>query len=142
MPFAPSRMLLLLAVAACTRNVPASTPPPGGASQKLDIASSGHLVVSAQIDGRSYSMILDTGASVTSVTTQAAREIGIEQTGTMRINNTIIAPTGTVGSLAISGVEHTQVPIVIIDIPDAVAIGAHGILGLDLLARHDIVVDF
>ena len=142
MPFAPSRILLVLTAAACTRNVPASTPPPGGASQKLDVASSGHLLVSATIDGRPYSMILDTGASVTSVTTNTARELGIEPTGTMKINNTIDAPTGTVASLAISGVEHAQVPVVIVDLPDALAIGAEGILGLDLLARHDIVVDF
>ena len=143
MPYAkPTWMLLVLAAAACTRNVPATTPPPGGASQKLDIASSGHLLVSAEIDGRPYAFVLDTGASVTSISTRAARELGIEPTGSMRINNSIVAPTGSVGSLAISGVEHANVPIVILDVPDALATGAQGILGLDVLARHDIVVDF
>lgn len=136
-----SWMFVLFAVGACSRNVPRSTPPPGGASQKLQLASSGHLLVTAHIDDRSYSLVLDTGANVTSVSTRAARELGIEHTGTMTINDTIIAPTGTVGSFALSGVEHENVPIVIVDMPDALATGAEGILGLDLLAQHDIVVD-
>jgi hypothetical protein len=134
-------MVLLLAVAACSRNVPGSTPPPGGASQKLGMAPSGHLLVKARIDGRWYVLVLDTGASVTSLSTETARELGIVHTGTMQINNTIVAPTGTVGSLALSGVVHENVPVVIVDIPDALATGAQGILGLDMLARHDIVVD-
>jgi hypothetical protein len=134
-------MVLLLAAAACSRNVPGSTPPPGGASQKLGMATSGHLLVTARIDGRSYVLVLDTGANVTSISTQAARELGVVHTGTMKINNTIVAPTGTVSSLALSGVVHENVPIVIVDIPDALETGAQGILGLDVLARHDIVVD-
>ncbi|MFN0248428.1 MAG: aspartyl protease family protein [Kofleriaceae bacterium] len=131
---------VVVAVAACSR-IPRSTPPPGGASQKLHMATSGHLLVTARIDDRSYPLVLDTGASVTSISTRAARELGIEHTGTMTINDTIVAPTGTVGSFALSGVEHESLPIVIVDMPDALATGAQGILGLDVLAQHDIVVD-
>jgi hypothetical protein len=137
----PSWMLLVVA-AACTRNVPGTTPPPGGASQKLDIASSGHLLVSASVDGRPYVLILDTGANITSLSTQAARELGIETSGSIEINNSVVASTGTVRTLAISGVDHENLPVAIVDIPDALASGAEGILGLDVLARHDIVVDF
>jgi aspartyl protease len=135
-------MLLLLATAACTRHVPASTPPPRGASQKLAIASSGHLLVTAAIEGRPYVLVLDTGANVTSLSTEAAHELGIAATGSMRINDTILAPTGTVHSLAISGVTHDDMSVVIVDIPDALASGAKGVLGLDFLAQHDIVIDF
>jgi predicted aspartyl protease len=134
-------MFVLLAVAGCSRNLPRSTPPPGGASQKLHLAASGHLLVTARIDDRVYPLVLDTGANVTSVSTRVARELGIAHTGTMTINDTIIAPTGTVGSFALSGVEHENIPIVIVDMPDALATGAQGILGLDVLAQHDIVVD-
>ena len=63
-------------------------------------------------------------------------------TGSMEINRTFVVPTGTVRTLAISGIDHENVPIAIVDIPDALATGAEGILGLDVLARHDIVVDF
>jgi predicted aspartyl protease len=84
--------MLLVVAAACTRNVPGTTPPPGGASQKLDIASSGHLLVSASIDGRPYSLILDTGANITSLSTQAARELGIETSGS--IETTTMSKTG------------------------------------------------
>lgn len=135
-------MMLVLALVACTRNVPVSTPPPDGASQKLEIASSGHLLVSARIEGRPYELVLDTGANITSLSTQAGRELGVEPTGSMEINRTVVVPTGTVRTLAISGVDHENVPIAIVDIPDALATGADGILGLDVLARHDIVVDF
>jgi Aspartyl protease len=142
MPYTHRSLVLLLATAACTRNVPASTPPPGGASQKLEIASSGHLLVTATIEGRPYVFVLDTGASITSLSTEAARELAIARTGSMQINDTIVAPTGTLRSLAISGVDLGDVPVAIVDIPDALASGAKGILGLDVLARHDIVVDF
>jgi hypothetical protein len=132
----------MLVLAACTRQTPASSPPPGGASQHLEIASSGHLLVTATIDGRPYSMILDTGANITSLSTRAARELGIQPVGTLEINSTMVAPTGLVKSLAISGVDHADVSVAIVDIPDAIASGGDGILGLDVLARHDIVIDF
>jgi hypothetical protein len=142
MPHARALWMLLVLAMACTRNVPASAPPPGGASQKLETASSGHLLVSAELDGRPYVLVLDTGANITSLSTRAARELRIETTGSLEINNTMVAPTGTVRRLTISGVDHENLPIAIVDIPDALASGADGILGLDVLARHDIVVDF
>lgn len=132
----------MLALAACTRHAPATRPPPGGASQHLEIASSGHLLVTATIDGRPYTMVLDTGANVTSLSTRAAGQLGIIPTGSMEINSSIVAPTGSVHSLSLSGVDHADVPVVIVDIPDARASGGDGILGLDVLARHDIVIDF
>jgi hypothetical protein len=134
-------LIVVVAVVACSRNIPLSTPPVGGASQKLEQASSGHLLVTAQIDNRAYVLVLDTGASVTSISTKAAQELGVAHSGTMTINDTIVAPVGTVSSLALSGVVHEKVPIVIVDMPDALATGAQGILGLDVLAQHDIVVD-
>jgi hypothetical protein len=87
-------------------------------------------------------LVLDTGANITSLSTRAARELRIETTGSLEINNTIVAPTGTVRRLTISGVDHDGLQVAIVDIPDALASGADGILGLDVLARHDIVVDF
>src|SRR5687768_13430904 len=106
-------MLLVLATA-CTRNLAGTTAPPGGASQKLDVASSGHLLVSVLIEGRPYVLVLDTGANVTSLSTRVVRELGIETTGTMEINNSLVAPTGTVRKLEISGVDHENVPIVVV----------------------------
>ncbi|MCW5807410.1 MAG: clan AA aspartic protease, partial [Deltaproteobacteria bacterium] len=146
MPYARRWRWSVLAAAAvaagCSRGVPATVPPPGGASQKLEIASSGHLLISAEIEGRAFPMILDTGASITSLSTATARELGVAPTGSMHINRTIVAPTATLRTLAISGVDHENLPIAIVDIPDALATGARGIVGLDVLARHDIVVDF
>jgi hypothetical protein len=132
---------MLVMAAACTRGVPASSPPPGGATQQLTMAASGHLLLTARIDGRPHVMVLDTGANITSLSTRAAKELAIETTGSMRINDSIVAPTGKVRKLAISGVDHDDVAITIVDIPDALATGADGIVGLDVLGRHDIVVD-
>jgi predicted aspartyl protease len=141
MPYAMLCWLLVLAGMACARNPPAWVAPPGGASQTLAIASSGHVLVTAQIDGRPYVMVLDTGANITSLSSRAARELGLETTGWMKINDTIQTPLGTVRSLAIAGLDHPDLQVVVIDHPDAPA-GVDGILGLDVLARHDIVVDF
>lgn len=126
---------------ACTRSVPATTAPPGGASERLEIASTGHLLVPARIDGRPYMMVLDTGANITSLSTRVARDLAITSTGSIAINNTIRVPTGTIRELAISGIAHRDLPIAIVDLPEAPQ-GVAGILGLDVLARHDIVVDF
>ena len=134
-------LLVLAATTGCARKVPSSTPPPLGASKKLDIAASGHLLVTAKIEGRPYVLVLDTGASITSLSSAAARELGVVPTGSMKINTSIEAPTGTLRKLAISGVDHANLPIVIVDHPEAPS-NAAGILGLDVLARHDIVVDF
>lgn len=130
-----------VAAAACGRQAPVSPVPPGGASQAFAIAATGHLLVSAQIDGRPYVLVLDTGANITSLSTRAARELGVEITGSMTINGTLQAPTARVRELALAGVEHRELPVVIVDHPDAPP-GADGILGLDVLARHDLVVDF
>jgi hypothetical protein len=137
------RLLMLLSLAvACTRSARGTTPPPGGASQRLAIGASGHLLVSATIDGRPYVLVLDTGANITSLSTRAVGELQIAPTGSMEINHTIIVPTGIVRSLVISGVDHDNVPIAVVDHPAAIPGEADGILGLDVLARHDIVVDF
>ncbi len=134
-------VLFVVAAAACARVVPASMPPPRGASEKLDIARSGHLLVTAKLDGRPYVFVLDTGASITAVSAATARELGLATDGSMQINDSIVAPLGTVHSLALSGVEHADVPVAIVDLPDALEVGARGVIGLDVLARDDIVVD-
>jgi hypothetical protein len=132
---------LLVAVAACAHRVPASMPPPEGASQRLELARSGHLLVTANLDGHPYVFVLDTGASITALSTATARELGLATSGSMSINDSINAPLGTVQSLAISGVVHTDVQVAIVDLPDALAVGARGVIGLDVLARDDVIVD-
>ncbi len=142
MSYARWSAVFVVAAAACTRMAPASLPPPQGASERLDIARSGHLLVTAHLDGHPYVFVLDTGASITAVSAATAQELGLAADGAMPINDTAVAPLATVHSLAISGVEHSDVPVAIVDLPDALEVGARGVIGLDVLSRDDIVVDF
>src|SRR5438067_7599517 len=130
--------LLMAAIAGC------HGPPPqfaGGALAPLDI-DGGRLVVSARLDGKPYRMVLDTGASITSISTEAARELGIEAVGDTQINDHIPAKLGVLHSLSIGVAEHADVTVVIVDMPNArdSAVAFQGILGLDVLAHHDIVL--
>jgi hypothetical protein len=133
-------LLLIAAIAGCHGPVPQFA---GGGLAPLD-TDGGRLVVSARLDGKPYRMVLDTGASVTSISTAAARELGIKVVGTTQINDHIPAKLGVLRSLSIGVVEHADVTVVIVDMPNArdSAVAFQGILGLDVLSHHDVVLDF
>jgi hypothetical protein len=61
----------------------------------------------------------------------------------MEINGKISAPVGIVRSLSIGVADHADIQVAIIDMPNArgSAVEFDGILGLDVLARHDLVLE-
>jgi hypothetical protein len=88
--------------------------------------------------------VLDTGASITSLTPAAARRFSIRATDATTINTELPAGTATVASLEVGGFVHEQVKVAIVDMPLAAELGSRidGIIGLDVLGQHDIVIDF
>lgn len=102
------------------------------------------LLVTVRIDGKPRVMVLDTGASITAISTRTARELGIQSATTMSINGDIQAGVGLVRSLSIGLADHRNVEVAIVDLPNArnSSVPFDGILGLDILTRHDLVLDF
>ena len=132
-------LALLVAIAGC-----ASLPPtiPGGSVAPLESGDEKWLV-RGHVDGHPAVFVLDTGATITSLTTAAARRFSIRATDATTINAQYPAGTATVG-LEVGGLVHEPVRVAIVDMPLAAELGARidGIIGLDVLGQHDIVIDF
>ncbi len=134
------RLILFLLIAACHGAPPRFS---GGVLSPLQIHGDRLLVV-AKIDGHPRVMVVDTGASITSISTATARELGIQVDAKTQINGHIPAGVGVIKSLSIGLADHENVEVAIVDMPNArnSSVQFDGILGLDVLARHDLVLDF
>lgn len=134
----------VLAIAVAAASCQASAPRfAGGALSPIAIEGD-RVLVTAHIDGKPRVMVIDTAASITSLSTTAARELGISFDGFTRINDTVHAGLGTVKSLSVGLADHANVQVAIVDMPNArdSAVKFDGILGLDILGNHDVVLDF
>ncbi len=133
-------MILVLVLAACGGAPPRFS---GGVLAPLEIRGE-RLLVSVKIDGKPRVMVLDTGASITAISTATARDLGIAVESTTQINGHLSAGVGTIKSLEIGLADHENVKVAIVDMPNARDSSVHfdGILGLDVLATHDLVLDF
>ncbi len=87
------------------------------------------------------SFILDTGATITSVTRTTAIALGIIGRAPMVINETVPGRRAVIPRLAFGAHAHTDLAIAIVDMP-ARRGGYDGILGLDVLGHHGLVLDF
>ncbi len=114
----------------------------GGIREPMHVTK-GRLLVSAKLSGQPIVFLVDTGASVTSLSTAAARRLGIHPLGPTDINGTLPAQHGIIKQLEIGAEQYDDVPVVIVDLPNArdSRVQFDGILGLDILTRHDLVLD-
>ncbi|MBA2544025.1 MAG: aspartyl protease family protein [Deltaproteobacteria bacterium] len=133
-------LLVVLVLAACSGAPPRFS---GGILAPIEIRGE-RLLVTALIDGKPRVMVLDTAASITAISTRAARELGIEVIAETTINGHIPAQVGLIKSLSIGLANHRNVEVAIVDLPNArdSSVPFDGVLGLDILARHDVVLDF
>lgn len=151
--FGPSRplMFLLLPLGAVA-NGPSSPQDPESVSAA--IAAEGTLLNLKEVDSRltvpvavggrgPYNFIIDTGAERTVVSSQLASQLQLSPGGTVPLTtmtersivNTVIVPELSIESI---GIRHTIVAPSL----DERNLGASGMLGIDTLANHRIVIDF
>jgi hypothetical protein len=132
-------VLVLLVIVAC-RKLPVELS--GGTRAPLKVTR-GHLVVRAEADGHPLRLVLDTGASITAITKATATRLGIASSGATPVNGRIV-PTGLVRRLSIAEADHADIRVAVVDLLEIEHRRAYvdGVLGLDVLGRHDLVIDF
>ncbi|MEJ7597764.1 MAG: retropepsin-like aspartic protease [Kofleriaceae bacterium] len=116
---------------------------PGGIEEQLVEDASNSVIVPVRVNGRSLRFILDSGATISALTPATATALGITPVGKGVVNDAI-TPIAIVDRLAIGSAEHRDVRVAVIDLPAAkrMDVTYDGILGLDVLGRYDVVIDF
>jgi aspartyl protease family protein len=103
-------------------------------------------LVRAQISGRINAIfLLDTGASVTTISTRVARELGINTgfgsptTEISTASGIVRVPLATVDSIQVGGAEARDVRVVVLDLPEGQQLT--GLLGNTFLSRFRVQLD-
>ena len=102
--------------------------------------------VRALLNGRrDVLFVLDTGASLTTISTAVAQEMGIffgagSPTVTLRTaSGTIQVPVATLESVQVGGLEARDVPVAVFDLPHSSQVA--GLLGNSFLSRFQVQLD-
>ena len=134
---------LVALVLGCVPSRPPTFFSGGIVEQRLVEDSSNSIIVRVHVNGRELRFILDSGASISAVTTETAHLLGIHPYGTTLVND-VVTPVARVETLAVGDAKHHQLRIAIVNLPAAkrMKVEHDGILGLDVLGRYDVVIDF
>jgi clan AA aspartic protease (TIGR02281 family) len=122
-----------------------ATAAPRRAVIKMTQSNNAIIVPNVVINGRlGVNFILDTGATYTSISRQAARDLGIDMTSAQNVtlktaNGIIQVPRVVLKSININGVEANNVEVTIHDVPAAKNIT--GLLGLSFLDKFTVTID-
>lgn len=112
----------------------------GGHVTKLFEAHDRYLV-RVSINGKPAKLIVDTAATITALTPEAARQRGLIAGAAVEVNDGVGHQTTL--DLEIAGLAHRDLRAVIVDLPEGRRAGRNdGVLGLDVLGRYDFVVDY
>jgi hypothetical protein len=135
-----ARFVLLVLLACCTPRPPVFA---GGVALQLEQSRHGTVFVPVVVNGHPLRFVFDTGATITAVTPATAKALELAPDGTTLVNGTIEAQLATLTSLSVGSLRHDHVRIAIVDLPEERRIDEHfdGVLGLDILAQHDVAVD-
>ena len=114
---------------------------PGTVVVPLARRGDGVVTASVTVNGLPRDFIIDTGASITAISTSLARALGVALDGprvdVRTANGRTSAVRARIDSLALGALRLRQVPTLVIDGLD----GHAGLLGLDVLARFDVDID-
>lgn len=123
----------------------------GLASERASAQSgdaSGILLVNAKVNGKSASLLLDTGSERSCLDDGFAAELGLKPIATRSIQRPYSTETGNVlrvGNLSVGSSNIRDVEMITIDLTSASkALGLHidGVLGSDILRRYRITLNF
>lgn len=138
-----------LAAASCSRPLPPLLP--GAVEAPLAISPDGTVLVPVTLEdltgaAQQHHLVVDTGASITAITPATAAALGISGTRQLVLNegrDAVPAKLATVPRLVVGGLTFHNLRVAVVDMPAARKIGAKfgGILGLDVLSHHDVVID-
>ena len=110
--------------------------------------SGNHIYVPVIVNCRERYWVLDTGASISVVSSEFAKELGLETLGNMKggaANSTVEVQFATLPSFSVEGIEFDPQQIAVIDLKPLnklVNIPIAGILGFDFLSRFMTKVDY
>ena len=106
-----------------------------GDEVRIAMSPDGHFWARASIDGTERRMLIDSGATVTALSTQTAASAGVDRGGSLlpimvrTANGTVQAETGSVDRLELGGIEARNLKVVI-----SPALGVD-ILGMNFLSQ-------
>ncbi len=110
------------------------------------IRAGNSFLVRALINGRrEVVFVLDTGASLTTISTALARDLGLNvgadspTVNIMTASDVIRAPLATVGSIQVGGLEAPDVRVAVFDLPGGTQLA--GLLGNSFLSRFHVQLD-
>jgi aspartyl protease family protein len=107
-----------------------------GNEVRVKMASSGHFVVNASIDGTKRRMMIDSGATITALSTATANAAGLQPEPELMpviiqtANGDVQAQTATVRELRIGNVVARDLKVVV-----SPAFGRMDVIGMNLLSR-------
>ncbi len=113
----------------------ASAPAISGTPMTLRKSDDGHFWVTADVNGRPVRFLIDSGATFTALSADAARQVGVEADGLSlktvieTANGTVEAERGTIGKLDVGSLTMRDHDVVISD-----AFGDTNVLGMNFLS--------
>jgi clan AA aspartic protease (TIGR02281 family) len=114
---------------------------PGETVAPLHTSASG-MYLYATVDGRAMRFVLDTGASYTALSAQAARALGLGYANGPQVmlstaNGIVNAPLVKVNTIDVNGAVVQQIPVVVLDSTAPF----DGLLGMSFLDHFDVAID-
>ena len=109
--------------------------------------SNGHMVVPVLLnESRTSSLLFDTGASITVLSTKLAQSLGLVAAvgKTIRLKTVaadVRAKVATLDSITVGGLSRSDFPVAIVDLNLGTSGRFEGILGMDFLGNYTIRID-
>ncbi|MEJ2236419.1 MAG: aspartyl protease family protein, partial [Syntrophobacterales bacterium] len=109
--------------------------------------SNGHMVVPVLLnESRNTSLLFDTGASITVLSTKLAQSLGLRAAAgkTIRLKTVaadVKAKVATLDSITVGGVSRSDFPVAVVDLDLDKSGRFDGILGMDFLGNYAIRID-
>jgi clan AA aspartic protease (TIGR02281 family) len=109
--------------------------------------TNGHMVVPVLLnESRNTTLLFDTGASITVLSTQLAQSLGLTAAAgkTIRLKTVaadVQAKVATLDSITVGGLSRSDFPVAVVDLDLDTSGRFEGILGMDFLSNYTIRID-